>query len=74
MGLSREQRITKRAEITEGRRTCTKCGETKSLDEFYIRTQDAFYYAECIKCFCLRTKEAHRKSRAESKSWTLTSL
>ena len=35
MTILRAERTAKRAEIAAGKRTCTKCGETKELEEFY---------------------------------------
>lgn len=37
-------------------RPCTKCGETKPLDDFYLKTKatatrKAYYFAQCKKCY-----------------------
>lgn len=56
--------------IVDGKRVCTRCLETKPIDEFYRQvpqrvavrprrtTGNSLYMAECKTCFCARMRRA----------------
>jgi DNA polymerase I len=56
---TKEGREFHRQEIAAGIRTCSKCGLTMPLDEFYKRTDSSpFIMAECKTCFRARIRRS----------------
>jgi hypothetical protein len=62
VALSHEARARRNAEIARGVRTCTCCGEAKSLDEFYSGW-DSRFKAECKVCFRTRVRARYVLAR-----------
>jgi hypothetical protein len=46
-------------------KTCTKCGETKSLDEFYIIKHSGNPHGSCKECFKKSSKKSKEKLGAD---------
>lgn len=46
-------------------KTCTKCGETKTLTEFYYRKQDGYYTGACKECVRSANRRYHQSPRAK---------
>jgi len=55
--------------LRTGEKTCTKCGEVKPLDDFYLqdptRSTAGGYMAECKRCKKQRTIDDHDKQKGE---------
>jgi hypothetical protein len=47
-------------------KTCTRCGNEKPIEEFYFNSTKKRHHYECRGCFNKRSKELHRKRKAEA--------
>ena len=65
-------RVAAKAEAESGPRTCSKCGETKPITEFFVDRQKATgYRPDCKKCNGARSIKWNRENKHRHKGYCI---